>query len=230
MIKKILEKSSIYLSEEKLEKFEIFLKIFVEKNSQINLSAIRDEKSIITKHFLDSLMITRYTTIKWKIWDLGTGGWFPGIPLKIFYGDDISIDLIDSVAKKLTVIEDFLKELDIKNYNTIHSRAEDLWQDKKYRWKYDIILSRATAYLPTLIEYSVPLLKVWWELIAYKTDNKKEVEESKKVLSELDCEIIRIEKYEIEEQGRILIWIKKVWETPRKYPRKAWMPAKDPII
>jgi len=167
----LFKKYDITLTKEQIEKFELFLKLFIEKNSQINLSAIRDEDGIIEKHFLDSLILSKYLKLKWKVLDLGTGGWFPGIPLKIIDKHDAEFTLLDSVGKKITAVNEFSEKLDLENIEWIQGRAEEMWQDKKYRWTYDYIVSRSVAYFPTLLEYTIPLLKVWGTFVSYKLDN-----------------------------------------------------------
>ena len=218
-IEEIFEKYDIKLSKEQTKKFELFLKLFIEKNSQVNLSAIRDEAWIIEKHFIDSLILTKHANLKGKVLDLGTGWWFPGIPLKIFHKNDINITLLDSVWKKITAVNEFCKNLNLEQIHWIHGRAEELGQDKKYRASYDYIVSRSVAYLPNLLEYTIPLLKEWWEFIAYKLDNYEEVEASYKAMKALKCMVERVEKYEIEWQERVLLFIKKTWKTPSEYPR-----------
>ena len=230
-MKKILEKYSINLDEKQIEKLEEFLKIFIEKNSQINLSAIRESDEIILKHFVDSLILTNFIDLKWKVLDLGTWWGFPGIPLKIFYKEQIKLSMLDSVGKKLDAIDEFLEKLELSEDTiTINSRAEEIAHNKDFRSKFRFVVSRATAYLPTLIEYSMAFIRIDWYLIAYKLDDEAEIEESKKALKANWAEIEKIEKYEIDGQKRVIIIIKKIWKTPKKYPRKIGEPRKNPII
>lgn len=219
----------IEITPEQEKKFSDFLKIFIETNSQINLSAIRDEAWIIEKHFIDSIMIKKFCSIEWKILDLGTGGWFPGIPLKIMDKNNGDFTLVDSIWKKVKVVNEFIEKLDLKNIKAIQARAEELGHDKEHRWKYNIIVSRATAYLPTLLEYTIPLLSVGWIFVSYKLDNDEEIKEAQKALHVLDAEIIAIKKYELAWQKRAFLFIQKVWETHKKYPRMIGEPLKNPI-
>ncbi len=219
----------IEITPEQEKKFSDFLKIFIETNSQINLSAIRDEAWIIEKHFIDSIMIQKFCSIEWKILDLGTGGWFPGIPLKIMDKNNGDFTLVDSIWKKVKVVNEFIEKLDLKNIKAIQARAEELGHDKEHRWKYNMIVSRATAYLPTLLEYTIPLLSVGWIFVSYKLDNDEEIKEAQKALHVLDAEIIAIKKYELAWQKRAFLFIQKVWETHKKYPRMIGEPLKNPI-
>ncbi len=229
-MQEIFEKYWINLNEKQQEKLKKFLEIFMEKNSQINLSAIREKDDIILKHFVDSMILTKFVDLKWKVLDLWTGWGFPWIPLKIFYGEQIKLSMLDSVRKKLDVIDEFLEKLDLEEDTmTINWRAEELAHNKDFRSKFRFVISRATAYLPTLIEYSLAFIRVDWYLIAYKLDDDNEIEESKKALKAMWWEIERIEKYEINWQKRVLVFIKKIWKTPKKYPRKIWEPKKNPI-
>ena len=232
-MKEIFEKYNIELEKEELEKFEIFLKIFKEKNSHLNLSAIREDYDIVEKHFIDSIMLNVFFDF-WdsqniKVADLWTWWWFPMIPLAII-NPSINFYWIDSVWKKLKAIEEFKKELDLKNIFTINWRAEELWQNLDYREDFDYLVSRATAFMPTLLEYAIPLLRVWWVFIAYKLEDKLELKESKKALEKLKAKIIKIKSYEIWWQKRVFIFVEKIWENAKKYPRRVWEPLKKPII
>ena len=164
-----------------------------------------------------------------KIADLWTWWWFPLIPLAIV-NPLINFYWIDSVWKKLKAVEEFALELQLENIKTINSRAEDLWQNLDYRESFDFVVSRATAFMPTLLEYVIPLLKVWWIFIAYKLEDKEELKQSKKALERLWSKIFQIKNYEIWWQKRVLIFIEKLKETNKKYPRKTWIPLKSPIV
>ena len=217
------------ISELQAQKFSEFLKIFTETNAQINLSAIRDEEWIIEKHFIDSVMLTKFCSIEWKVLDLWTWWGFPGIPLKIVDKNNTDFTLVDSIWKKVKVVNSFIEKLGLTNIKAIQARAEELWHDKEHRWKYNMVFSRATAYLPTLLEYTIPLLSVGWIFVSYKLDNDSEIAEATKALHVLDAEIIEIKKYEIWGQKRAFLFIQKVWETHKKYPRNTWEPLKNPI-
>ncbi|MDQ7023592.1 MAG: 16S rRNA (guanine(527)-N(7))-methyltransferase RsmG [Candidatus Gracilibacteria bacterium] len=188
-MKKIFQKHKIELEENEYSKFEKFLEIFMEKNSKINLSAIRDKDGIIEKHFIDSIMLNIFVELTplldkeglgvVKVLDLGTGGGFPLIPLAVI-NPKVDFVGLDSVGKKLKAIEGFAEQLELKNVSTINGRAEDLGQDPKHREKYDYVVSRATAYLPTLLELVIPFLKVGGTFVAYKLADKEELRASKK--------------------------------------------------
>jgi len=227
-MEKILGKYNIELNTEEKAKFKEFLTLFIEKNSKINLSAIRDEKDIIEKHFIDSIMLNIFLNLEWKVADIWTGWGFPLIPLAIT-NKNIEFTWVDSVWKKLKAVDEFVLNLWLKNVKTINSRAEDLWNNLEYRESFDYIISRATAYFPTLLEYVIPLLKVGWIFIAYKLDDKEELKSAKKALMKLWSKILKVKNYKIWEQKRTLVFIEKLKQTHKKYPRKVWEPLKNPL-
>ncbi len=227
-MQELLKKYKLELSEEELKKFEDFLKIFMETNSQINLSGIRDADEIIEKHFVDSLMLAAFLDIEWKVADMGTGGWFPGIPLAITHSDS-QFTLIDSVGKKLKCVDQFATQLGLDNVITLNGRAEEIWKDLNHREQYDLVVSRATAYFPTLLEYVLPLIKVGWIFAAYKLDDKQELRSAKKALSRLGAKIMKVKNYTLADQDRTIVFIEKISKTHIKYPRKVGIPLKEPI-
>lgn len=228
-MKELFKEYDIELSDNEIKLFEKFLNIFVEKNSQINLSAIREENAIIEKHFIDSIMLPAFWKPEWKVLDLWTWWWFPWIPLRIVTENDVEYLLVDSIWKKVKVVNEFINELWLENIKAIQSRAEELWQNKNYRWQFDLVVSRATAYLPTLLEYTIPFLKIGWVFASYKLNNAEELKEAKKALDVLNAEVMDIRTYDIAWQERIILFIQKIWETPKKYPRTIWEPLKNPI-
>lgn len=197
------------LNEDQYKKFKEFLNLFIEKNKSINLSAIRDEAGIIEKHFIDSLMITKFIDLSGNIGDLGTGGWFPWLPLGLYLGDQIQIDCIDSIGKKVKVVEEFATELHATNVFWVWGRAEELAKTPQYAEKYDILVSRAVAYFPVLLGYGLPLVKKWGLFIAYKLENEAEMKEGEKLLKQFGAKIERVENYEIDGQKRSFIFVRK---------------------
>lgn len=227
-MQQLLDKYHIELSEQETQKFEKFLEIFMETNSQINLSAIRDADGIIEKHFIDSLMLAALYEVEWEVADMWTGGWFPGIPLAIVH-PDAQFTLIDSVWKKLKCIDNFVDTLELSNVDTLNGRAEEIGQDPEHREQYDLVVSRATAYFPTLLEYVIPLLKVWWVFAAYKLADKQELKSTKKALARLGAKIMKVKNYRLSDQERTIVFIEKIAPTHKKYPRKVGIPLKEPI-
>lgn len=224
----LFKKYNIELEEHEKQKFEKFLEIFMEKNSKINLSAIRDKDWIIEKHFIDSIMLNIFVELEWKVADMWTWWWFPLIPLAII-NTEAQFVWIDSVWKKLKAVEEFAEKLWLNNVKTINWRAEEIWQNLEYREQFDYVTSRATAFFPTLLEYVIPLLKVWWIFCAYKLDDKEELKSAKKALSRLWAKIIKVKNYNLAEQDRTIVLIEKITKTHIKYPRKNWVPLASPI-
>jgi len=236
-MKEIFQKYHIELSESELGTFQKFLEIFMETNSQINLSAIRDDAWIIEKHFVDSIMLAAFFDLvpvpqgtgTLKIADLGTWGGFPGIPLAIVT-PEAEFTLIDSVAKKIKCVQHFADILKLKNIKTLSWRAEEIGQNPVYRESFDLVTSRATAYFPTLLEYTLPLLKVWWVFAAYKLTDKEEFASIKKALARLGGKILKIKNYDIDGQERSIVFIEKIAKTHMKYPRSVGAPLQKPIV
>ena len=231
-MEEFFKKYKIELEKEELEKFEKFLEIFKQKNSQINLSAIRDDNWIIEKHFVDSVMLNIFLDFleieNPKVADLWTGWGFPLIPLAIV-NPEVNFVWIDSVGKKLKAIDEFVEELELKNVKTLNWRAEEIGQNLDYRESFDFVVSRATAYLPTLLEYAIPLLKVGWIFCTYKLEDKEELKSAKKALTRLGTKILKVKNYRLADQDRTIIFFEKLEKTHTKYPRKNWIPLQNPI-
>ena len=211
-----------------IKKFYKYMKLLLEWNEKINLTSIKEENEFIVKHFVDSLTINRYVKNTTKLIDVGTGAGFPGLPLKLFH-EELSVTLIDSVNKKVNVLNDIINQLELKYIQAIHTRAEDF--AKENREKYDIAVSRAVANMSTLVEYLIPFVKVGGIIICMKGPNyEEELNEAKKAISVLGGTIEKVESFRInEELERNVIIIKKIKETPKQYPRGQSKPLKFPI-
>lgn len=229
-IKEECEKNNIQISNEEIEKLYIYMKEILEWNEKVNVTAIKDEKEFIVKHFIDSLTIEKYITNGEKVLDIGTGAGFPGIPIKITKNKS-HVDLVDSVNKKLNVIRDIIPKIKLEDIECIHTRAEDLAKNVKYRESYDVVTSRAVANLTTLVEYMLPFVKVGGKIICMKGPNvEEELAESKKAISILGGKIEQIENINIDsDYERNIIIIKKEKPTPKQYPRGQGKPLKEPI-
>ncbi len=214
------------------EFFYKYTKLLLEWNEKINLTAITDINDIILKHYVDSLTINKYIKDKKNIIDIGTGAGFPGIPLKILNPNNDFI-LVDSLNKRINFLEKVKEELKLENIKLIHSRVEDLARNKEYRENIDISVSRAVANLSTLLEYMLPFVKLNGICICMKGPNiNEEVEKAHKAIQELGGEITKIKKINLPNTNieRNILIIKKIKSTPKKYPRKAGMPSKQPIL
>lgn len=236
MVKYLSESNilSIDISDEKKEKLYKFYEILVEKNKFMNLTSITEIREFTYKHYIDSIALEKI--IKdldkkiYNIADMGTGAGFPGIPLAIVF-PNLNLTLIDSLNKRIKFIKEACETLEIKNVNAIHARAEDIARNKEYRENFDICVSRAVANLSSLSEYCLPLVKIGGSFISYKSKGYDiEVNDAKNAIKVLGGEISNSIKFELDEYGeRILLDIRKIKSTSKKYPRKAGLPTKEPI-
>lgn len=202
-----------------------YYNILIEWNEKFNLTAITEKEEVLIKHFADS--IAAVDIIKGKVLDIGAGAGFPSLPLKIF-NPDIELVMIDSLNKRITFLNEIIKKLELKNAEAIHSRAEDY----KEKGKFDFVVARAVAHLPTLLEYMMPFVKVGGKAVCYKSDGiDKEIDEAKKAVKVLGGESVEIQTFMLDENTpRKLVIIKKVRETPKNYPRSGNKPRTSPII
>ena len=224
------EKIGIKLPDEQLNEFYEYMQLLLEWNEKMNLTAITDPEEVIKKHFVDSITIKKYIKEKSRLIDVGTGAGFPGIPLKIV-DKSIKLTLLDSLNKRINFLNEIIEKLNLKEVNTIHSRAEE-YAKNKVRESYDVAVSRAVADLPILLEYLMPYVKLNGICICMKGPKaQKELERSKKAINILGGKLEKVEKITIdEEMERNLIIIRKIKDTPNKYPRKAGIPTKNPIV
>ena len=226
----------ISLTEEQKKTFYVFYKDLIEKNKVMNLTSITEEKDVILKHFTDSIaLILAVPDLKekrYKVLDLGTGAGFPGIPLAITY-PVMELTLADSLNKRILFIKEETEKLGLKNVNAIHGRAEDLARNLEYREQFDLCVSRAVANLSTLSEYCIPFIHISGFFIPYKSGIvEEEVQMSAKAMQIFKSKIEDIVHYSLPENAgeRTLLLIRKEGPTPKKYPRKAGLPSKEPII
>ena len=212
------------------EEFYKYMKNILEWNEKINVTNIKDEKEFVIKHFIDSLSILKYIKNSSRVLDIGTGGGFPGIPIKIA-NKSIKSTLIDSVNKKIMVVNDGIEKLELKDIEAIHSRAEDLAKKEDYREKFDYVVTRAVSNLSTISEYMLPFLKIGGKAICMKGPNfEEELENAKKAINVLGGTIEKIENINVSnEYERNIIIINKIKATPKQYPREKGKPLKSPI-
>ena len=227
--KEELDKNNINI-EVDFEKFYKYMKELLDWNEKINLTAIKDEKEFVVKHFVDSLTIAKLVPDNAKVIDIGTGAGFPGIPLKIVK-DSIEITLVDSVNKKVMVLHDVINKLGLENIDAIHTRAEDIAHKTEYRECFDIATSRAVSNLTTLVEYLLPFIKVGGKVLCMKGPNcDVEIQDAKKAISTFGGKIVDKVSLNIDgELERHIVVIEKIANTPKKYPRGQGLPLKKPL-
>ena len=237
LLQKSFASINIELTDEQTQQFLLYADLLCEWNEKINLTTITDFPEIVIKHFVDSLMISqssnvsRETLANGKIIDVGTGAGFPGIPLKIIY-PNAKITLLDSLNKRVTFLNQVISELHLKKITAIHGRAEELGRNPEHREHYELCVSRAVANLSTLSEYCLPFVRRGGYFVAYKSGNiKEEVAEADKAVNVMGGKFTEIEMFQLPNTDiqRSLVPIRKTSPTPKKYPRKAGTPAKQPL-
>ena len=246
-----LKELNINWSDFQKSQFIQYYELLVEWNSFINLTAITDFDEVLKKHFIDSLSIVKAFDYidknihahkynidviaekdkSLKVIDIGTGAGFPGIPLKIAF-PRLQIILLDSLQKRVKFLDEVIEKLQLANIDTFHGRAEDYAKPDQLREKYDLCVSRAVANLSTLSEFCLPFVKKDGIFISYKseklTDELKEAEKAVSILGG-NVEGQLYFKLPHSDISRNLLIIRKIKNTPEKFPRKAGLPAKEPI-
>ncbi|MBR5229988.1 MAG: 16S rRNA (guanine(527)-N(7))-methyltransferase RsmG [Firmicutes bacterium] len=232
-LKKALGLMGAPCDDQTVNKYQKYMEGVLDWNEKVNLTNITNPEEFVVKHFIDSIICVDYPEFEeaGKIIDVGTGGGFPGVPLAIAAPDKEFV-LMDSLNKRLKIIDELCGQIGIGNVTTVHARAEELAKNKGHREQYDLCVSRAVANMATLAEYCLPFIKVGGCLMAYKgPDAEKEVEEARKALYLLGGQVEEIREGNLKEFGidHKVVIIKKVKNTPSKFPRKAGTPAKEPL-
>ena len=215
----------VTLTPETAEKFDTYAARLVEWNERINLTALTDPRAIVWKHFADSLSAAPFLPqTPFSLIDVGTGAGFPGVPLALLRGD-MSLTLLDSLQKRLTFLDALCRELDVP-VTLMHARAEDGGHDPALRERFDVATARAVANLPVLCEYCLPFVKVGGRFLGMKgPGGEAEADAAKTALSRLGGNLTDIRTLTLDTDGdpfeRTLIFIDKIAETPRAYPRPA---------
>lgn len=225
-----IKKLNIEYTDKKVDNLIKYLELLIEYNSHTNLTALRDEKSIIEKHFLDSLLLQNLIKNRSKkAIDIGTGAGFPGMVLAIF-NPDIEFTLMDSIGKKTKFLELVKEDLELNNVNVVTSRAEDYINDEN-RETYDLGLCRGVSKLGTILEYIIPFLKINGEFLSQKMEGTGEEAEAENALNILKSKIIEIYNLQLpfSKDSRVVIKIEKTASNDKKYPRRAGIPLKRPL-
>ena len=229
-LKEIFLNYGINIEAEKEEKLLRFEKILSEYNSVMNLTAVKGERETHIKHFLDSALGLKFFEGEKNCCEIGSGGGFPSVVLKIL-NDDLKFTLVESTGKKCEYLKDVVRELDLKNVEVICARAEDLAKDDKYREKYDIVTARAVARMNTLCEYCIPFCKVGGRFVAYKGEDENEIKEAENSVKTLGGSFETKEKFSLPDGMGIrnIVVIRKDKNTPEKYPRGNGKERKNPL-
>lgn len=224
----------IQLSSEAKERFETYYRLLIEWNERMNLTAITEYDEVFEKHFYDSITPAFYFDVSKvdRLVDVGAGAGFPSLPLKIIY-PQLQVTIIDSLNKRITFLQQLTEQLGLKDVQFVHGRAEELGQRKEYRETFPLVLARAVARMPVLLELCLPFAKVGGTFIAYKGSSAdEELHEAERALKVLGGSIARKEQLQLpsEQSNRTIIWIEKTKATPKTYPRKPGTPSKNPIL
>ncbi len=216
-----LKKINILLDKDKINKLNKFYTLLISWNKKINLTAITEENEVYLKHFYDSLTLIKVIDLKQdlKVLDVGTGAGFPGIVLKIVF-PNLKITLLDSLNKRINYLREIIKELDLKDIETVCERAEIY--TKNHHEEYDLVISRAVAHLKILSEITFQSVKIHGCLVAMKGNVIEELNDSLEEISKLNGKITDIKEFKLPIEGsvRTLVKIEKIGKTNNMYPRK----------
>lgn len=243
ILNEYMDELQITLDDTQLAQFQKYYELLIEWNSFMNLTAITEFQDVLEKHFADSLCIIKgmetdmirkmYGGEKVSLLDIGTGAGFPSIPLKIAF-PNLQITMLDSLNKRIKFLNEVVSTLELKDIDALHGRAEDFASPSKLREKFDLVVSRAVANLSTLSEYCLPYVKTDGIFVAYKSEEFNSSDEKEKALKAIQIlggNLEQVYEYCIPKTDyyRCLCIIRKVKPTPKKYPRKAGLPSKEPI-
>ena len=226
----------ISLTEQMLRQFSDYAGILQEWNQKMNLTAIVDDEGILVKHFLDSLLLldalkaVGMDTGGMKMIDVGTGAGFPGVPTAIAC-PGTRLTLLDGLNKRIVFLRHLCENLGIEA-EAIHARAEEAGRKAEYREQYDLASARAVSDLRELSEYCLPFVKQGGYFAALKGyDVEQEVKGASKAIGLLGGKVEQIRKYVLPDGSkRSIVCIKKISQTPSKYPRPSAKIAKSPLI
>lgn len=233
MLKNRMDRLQIETNENMLEQFDLFYHLLVKWNKVMNLTGITEYEEVVEKHFADSLSLARFLDLNkiHTVIDVGTGAGFPGIPLKIAF-PHLKVVLLDSLNKRINFLNEVIAKLDLREIHTIHGRAEEYARKPEYREQFDLCVSRAVANLSVLSEYCIPYIRVGGIFVPYKSGEiDEEVAASRKAVDILGGQIDHVEKFQLPDTDihRSFVFINKIKNTQKKYPRKAGTPAKEPL-
>lgn len=227
-VSNIFDKYEIKLNKRQYDQLCIYADFLVEYNKNVNLTAITDPVEILYKHFIDSILLTKYVDFSKKsaIIDVGTGAGFPSVPIKIFY-PDIKITLLDSLNKRITFLKNLCQKIEI-DAEFIHGRAEIIGRMPEYREKFDISCARAVANMSLLSEYCLPFVKVGGIFAAMKGPSEN-INASLNAVDLLGGRFENDFSYEIESEKRKIVIVRKVSQTSTSFPRNSSQIKKKPL-
>jgi len=234
MFRQLLAERSIAVSDRQLEQFEMYFRELVEWNEKMNLTGITEKEQVYVKHFYDSASLAFFHPMDGvgSMADIGSGAGFPSIPLKILF-PHLTVTIVDSLQKRIGFLQHLTNTLGLSDVECVHGRAEDVARLPAHRDRYDLVTARAVARLNVLAEFCMPFAKPEGHFVAMKgSDPAEELAEAKFAFKELGGQLVADHAFELpmEQSGRHLIVVRKTKATPGKYPRKAGVPLKTPLI
>lgn len=230
ILEEILKEHDIQLNDTQKKQFQRYYELLVEWNQKMNLTAITDEEGVALKHFYDSITISfDFSFENQSLVDVGAGAGFPSIPLKIIH-PELKVTIVDSLGKRITFLNHLIEELQLKDVKAVHARAEEFAKD--HREAFDLATARAVARLNILDELCLPLVKKGGYFLVLKgKQGEEEYQEAKKGIATLGGEFVKDHHFTLsgEDDHRHNLVIKKVKETPKKYPRAFGAIKKKPL-
>lgn len=230
-----LKEFHIEINEEQKNQFLTYYRLLTEWNSFMNLTAITEFDEVMKKHFVDSVSLIKalpdIDKKEYSLIDIGTGAGFPGVPLKIVY-PKLKIVLLDSLNKRVSFLNEVINKLNLSNIEAFHGRAEDYAKRKEFRENFDICVSRAVANLSTLSEYCLPFVKQGGYFVSYKSEKiTEEFENAGNAIKILGGSYEKQVEFYLPDSDiyRNLFMIRKIKNTPSRFPRKAGLPSKEPL-
>ena len=225
----------ISLDEHQQEQFARYSATLADWNQRVNLTSIVEPEAVQTLHFLDSLTVAgalpTETLQSGRVLDVGAGAGLPGVPLKIIF-PNISLVLLEATGKKVTFLRHLVDHLGLGDVEVQHGRAEDLANDSALRESFDVVLARSLAKMAALVELTLPFLRPGGLLVAHKKgDIDQELTDAAKAIKLMGGKAPNLREVNTPglTDGRVLVVVEKVSPTPVGYPRRAGMPAKQPI-
>ncbi len=216
------------LDDDQTDRLIEYARILREWNERMNLTAITDDEGVAVKHFLDSLTALLTGRVGGRVLDVGTGAGFPGLVLKIAR-PAIQLTLLDSLNKRVTFLKAVSEELGLDGIEFIHGRAEDFAHRTEYRAAFDTVVSRAVARMRTLSEWCIPYVRAGGYFLAMKGPlADEELSDAKRVIAIMGGSIEEVMEAEIPftDLRHKIICVKKVRQTPTRFPRKPAIAAK----
>ena len=225
----------ITLTPAQMDSFETYFKELTDWNTRVNLTAIVEYKDVQIKHFLDSLTVAlalpKPLPSGYKLIDVGSGGGFPGLPLKIVF-PQIHLVLLEATNKKAAFLRHMIEVLKLDDASVTSSRAEEAAQQPEYREQFDAAVTRGLAGMAVLTELTLPFCKIGGRLIAQKKgDIAEELSTAGKAIRVLGGAPAQVRPIELPEftDNRCLVIVEKIAATPPQFPRRPGMPAKKPL-